>query len=380
MILLPRNRHVNLLDSIHDYCYPKNSHQAIPRKLSAAPYGWAKLIIESKIKLEEGNEMKGLECLQKYGAILVFSLSAMVLAGLPGLVQAAAPEASTLADLPLPAQAAISAALGRDDAAFRIYRDGDGYGAENRGHGLSVRWTGSGMEVLAGSGSFGLTLKGLGYGDSRAVEGVIAPQADGNRVEYLRGVLTEWYVNGPLGVEQGFTLADRPVGDGSGPLTLALAVTGGMGLILDSSAAGLTLSSPEGGPALRYSGLIAVDGAGRELPSWMEVNGKEVLLRVDDSGATYPVMVDPYVQRAKLTASDGATNDHLGLSVSISGDTVVAGADGAAVGGNESQGAAYVFQSLMPPVPAMSHWGLFVFGLFIALGTFWVMRRRKIIS
>jgi hypothetical protein len=38
----------------------------------------------------------------------------------------------------------------------------------------------------------------------------------------------------------------------------------------------------------------------------MEVRGEELLLRVDDAGARYPIVVDPFVQQAKLTASDGA--------------------------------------------------------------------------
>jgi probable HAF family extracellular repeat protein len=46
---------------------------------------------------------------------------------------------------------------------------------------------------------------------------------------------------------------------------------------------------------------------------------------------------------AKLTASDGATNDYFGYSVGISGDTVVSGAHGATIGSNSQQGAAYVF-------------------------------------
>ena len=48
-------------------------------------------------------------------------------------------------------------------------------------------------------------------------------------------------------------------------------------------------------------------------------------------------------QTAKLTASDGAADDHFGCSVAISGNTVVVGADGATVGSNSGQGAAYVF-------------------------------------
>ncbi|MGH8428131.1 MAG: FG-GAP repeat protein [Gammaproteobacteria bacterium] len=48
-------------------------------------------------------------------------------------------------------------------------------------------------------------------------------------------------------------------------------------------------------------------------------------------------------QTQKLTASDGAAGDVFGGSVAVSGSTAVVGAYGATVGGNESQGAAYVF-------------------------------------
>ncbi|MGO9602126.1 MAG: hypothetical protein ACLQAT_01750 [Candidatus Binataceae bacterium] len=66
---------------------------------------------------------------------------------------------------------------------------------------------------------------------------------------------------------------------------------------------------------------------------------------MEDAGARYPVVVDPFMQVAKLTASDGAANDALGYSVAISSDasTITAGADGAKVGSNSAQGAAYVF-------------------------------------
>jgi hypothetical protein len=48
-------------------------------------------------------------------------------------------------------------------------------------------------------------------------------------------------------------------------------------------------------------------------------------------------------QTAVLTASDGGAGDRLGASVSTLGNTVVLGAPNAAIGGNKSQGAAYVF-------------------------------------
>jgi hypothetical protein len=56
-----------------------------------------------------------------------------------------------------------------------------------------------------------------------------------------------------------------------------------------------------------------------------------------------PVTVDPWLQLAELTPSDGATGDIFGESVSISGDTLVVGAPYATVNGKVSEGAAYVF-------------------------------------
>jgi hypothetical protein len=47
---------------------------------------------------------------------------------------------------------------------------------------------------------------------------------------------------------------------------------------------------------------------------------------------------------AKLTASDGKTDDWFGLDVGVHGNTVVAGAPYATVGTNSQQGAAYVFE------------------------------------
>lgn len=46
---------------------------------------------------------------------------------------------------------------------------------------------------------------------------------------------------------------------------------------------------------------------------------------------------------ARLTASDGVIGDALGRSVAIHGDTIVAAAPGAAIGGQTRRGAAYVF-------------------------------------
>jgi FG-GAP repeat len=82
---------------------------------------------------------------------------------------------------------------------------------------------------------------------------------------------------------------------------------------------------------------------------WLQLRGRQLLVSINAAGARYPVTIDPVIQQARLTASDGAANNQLGFSVAVSGDTIVAGAPFATIGaingigGNAGQGAAYVF-------------------------------------
>src|SRR2546425_578340 len=107
------------------------------------------------------------------------------------------------------------------------------------------------------------------------------------------GALTEWYVNGPLGLEQGFTLSKHPSGAdgtrglhaGTKPLILALSLSGDLTPAVDQSGLGLTLTGDKGQPELRYGGLSASDASGKQLRAWMEIQDGDLLLKVDDAGA-----------------------------------------------------------------------------------------------
>src|SRR5208282_6742953 len=88
--------------------------------------------------------------------------------------------------------------------------------AQNPAQELEADFTRQGMEVRSGQARWHLALGAYGYGDRlEKVEGA-APQSRGNRVEYQRGPLVEWYVNGPAGLEQGFTLSAPPESAASG--------------------------------------------------------------------------------------------------------------------------------------------------------------------
>src|SRR5207248_1855355 len=100
------------------------------------------------------------------------------------------------------------------------------------------------------------------------------------------GSVVEWYRNGPLGLEQGFTLRSRPR-SGAGWLTLSERVSGG--LVARRTGSGVAFTGPGGGAGgLRFGALSAVDANGRSLPARIEVRGTSVQLLVDDAHARYP--------------------------------------------------------------------------------------------
>jgi FG-GAP repeat/Bacterial Ig-like domain (group 3) len=179
-----------------------------------------------------------------------------------------------------------------------------------------------------------------GFGRSGAVRslGRAAPQAHANRVVYRLGAVREWYVNGPLGLEQGFDVA-RPPAAVTGGLVFELSLSGALRPRVRSGA--VLLSG--GGVTLRYTAPRASDAAGRRLPSALRLSNGHLVISVDDRGARYPVRVDPFLQQAELTASGGAAGDDLGFSVAVAGGTIVAGAPFHHVGANPSQGVVYVF-------------------------------------
>ena len=257
-------------------------------------------------------------------------------------------QGGSLADLPIAAQSAVAASLGRDDVTYHIAAMDRGHRAENTAHNLAIDFSRNGVRVRAGGNQWRIQLIGIGYGDAVQPLTEAAPQASANRVEFQRGIVKEWYVNTLLGLEQGFTIDRAPLGERGLPgdhglLTLSLALSGDLTATVDADGKGLSLARSDGVTLLRYGGLMAFDAKGKQLRAWLELREARLLLRVDDADAQYPITVDPTVQGAKLTPPDSAACYQFGRSVAISGDTIVVGADDFFVG----PGSAYVF--VKPP-------------------------------
>jgi trimeric autotransporter adhesin len=294
---------------------------------------------------------------------LWIALAATLLVTMGGAQNISAQTAPDISALPASAQARMSADIGQNEPAYHFVALARGFRTKSLRHSLSAEFTLTGIDFQQEASHWKMALKGYGYGDRLLSTNPVSPHADANRVEYRRGAFTEWYVNGPLGIEQGFTLARalRKVTDG--PLTLTFTLEGDLSASLDPGARGLTLRR-NGTAVLHYGGLIATDSRGRELPAWLEVAENQLRLRVDDGGAEYPLTIDPFTQAVKLNnngrctlggACDlGQAQDAFGSSVSVSGDgnTVVVGAIGVQVNGTNLSGAAYVFLK-----PGRSGWG-----------------------
>ena len=273
------------------------------------------------------------------GLVFVFWLHAGAGAGAPSLAAGVSGRGAVarLAGLPPAEQAVISRTLGAVSPGFAVVRTPGGYGLSAGG--LRAHFGRERALFAAPGGGLSLALRAVGRGAVLEPFRAVQLGVRSNRVSYSGVGVGEWFVGGPLGIEQGFTLARRPAG-GGGPLTLALRVSG---LTPRLGARGAVFADAAGRPVLRYGALAARDARGRALAAWLVVGRTGLEIQIADRGARYPVRVDPFIQLAKLTASDGAAGDELGSSVAVSGDTVVAGAPDATVGGHSQQGAVYVF-------------------------------------
>lgn len=236
---------------------------------------------------------------------------------------------ATLVHLPLAAQGPISAALGADASSYHFGRSHGGVEGINGAQRLTTRFTSGGIEVASAATRLDLSLRGIGYGKSLTSVRPSAPTFYANRVVYAHAQVSEWYANGPRGLEQGFTLAHAPASHSTGPLTLSLAIAGDARASLAAGARSVTFTGAAG-PSMRYGGLLATDARGRTLHSWMALTHGHLLLRVLTRDARYPIRIDPIFDtepEQKLAPTDEQGEARFGYSVAVSGDgtTVVIG-------------------------------------------------------
>ena len=132
---------------------------------------------------------------------------------------------------------------------YHASRSRVGLQAPNRAQNLRTYFEASGIRIHDRTAQsapelLSLSLSGMGRGDGLAEIEPGEVISTGARVEIRRAGLVEWYLNSSSGLEQGFTLAERPTGEG--PLVLELELRGataapGDGALTFASASGRRL-------------------------------------------------------------------------------------------------------------------------------------------
>ena len=251
-------------------------------------------------------------------------------------------------------------------------RQGDGWVATNRAHGLRVSFGPGGVAVAdrRGGGEARIEVARWGRpGTEVAMPAVSA--ADGGcaasgardpsgacarRIAYARDNLTEWWENGPAGLELGFTLPEPP--KGAGHLVIDLRVEGASVAVGRDT---VTLGRP-GREPLRLGGMAAWDALGRTLPSGMAAVAGGVRLWVDDAGAVGEITVDPLLTVGTWTAAGDQDGAALGTVVASAGDVDGDGFGDLLVGapgydrGMPDEGAAFLYRGSAAGLEVAASW------------------------
>ncbi len=178
--------------------------------------------------------------------------------------------------------------------------------------------------------SLGMQLESYGTRSNQQTFPTQKLHLDGNTVTLDRGDIQEWYINRAQGLEQGFTLADKPAGHTAGEdIVLKIQLSGDLEPRWQREGEKIAFYTEQSDYAFSYDKLLVVDANGKNLPAKMLLAQGQLQIQFDPTGAQWPVTVDPVVSvETKLVGADNdaATNDNFGYSVALSADTALIGA------------------------------------------------------
>ncbi|MBP7149085.1 MAG: FG-GAP repeat protein [Acidobacteria bacterium] len=258
-----------------------------------------------------------------------------------------------------------SAFQGIARAEYAFAEDGDGaLTAPNRALGVRLRVSPRGLalrERSAAEEPLELSLEFRGV--SRCAESASAPRTgelslERDRAVVRRGPVVEWFENTPEGIEHGFTLDTRL--DGDGRLRLSLHLDGS--LTAKKAGDALQLTDARGRARLRYHALRVFDAAGSAVPARLATGPSSIVIEIDDTGATYPLRIDPLLTTPEWTGGPGQAAAQFGFSVATAGDVNGDGFSDVVVGaplydnGEADEGRAFVYLGSPSGLSAVAAW------------------------
>jgi hypothetical protein len=190
--------------------------------------------------------------------------------------------------------------------------------APNRQQGVRAVADDAGVYIEArGALDWAVRLSTVSFGLRGATEALGQAQLSSseNRVEFSWGGISEWFINQPTGIKQGWTLANAAHGD----VWVGLEVDG-LGFRIAADGLGGDFISADGVVKLRASGLVAFDAQGRQLSATYASgqDGLGIIVRTD--GASFPITIDPLLTSSVWQQEFNQAHAGIGMSLTAAGD------------------------------------------------------------